>query len=183
MDPSSTVYPVSQAVLIQLSSCFCPPVLAMATGPWCSSAAATDTHAGGVRASRASSGTTGRPSSETTASARLHRSRRTSQPSGKTAAGGWEGQAFPSLGILGGKKTAQTRFTLLFVKKTLVKSSNVVCFPCLFAVAMETYEQPPLSSPSLRLLFIASPSAGRGRAAESFTVTTESNNLYSRHPT
>lgn len=96
---------------------------------------------------------------------------------------GGGGQVLPSVGILGGKKTAQTHFTLVFVKKTPAKSSSVVCFPCRSAVAMETYEQPPLSSPSLRLLFIASPSAGRGHAAESSAVTTESNNLYSCHAT
>lgn len=148
-------------------------LLAMATGPWCSSAAATDTHAGGVRASRASSGITGRPSSETTASDRLHRSRRTSQPNGNGGVGGQVPRGVGGQVPLGGQKTAQTPFIPLFVKKTAGKSSNMLCFPCLFAVAMETHEQPPLSSPSLRLLFIASPSAGRGRAAESSAVTTE----------
>lgn len=131
MDPSSTVclcYKSGRAdtVVFLFSS-----VLAMATGPWCSSAAATDTHAGGVRVSRASSGITGRPSSGTTASARLHRSRRTSQPNGKTAgggAGGWGGQAFPSVGILRGKENCSNPFYTFICKEIICKESGSEIF-------------------------------------------------------
>lgn len=83
------------------------------------------------------------------------------------------GAGVPICWYPGGGGDCSNPFALLFVKKTAAKSSNAGCFPCLCAVAMETYEQPPLSSPSLRLLFIASPSAGRGRAAESSAGTTE----------
>lgn len=62
-------------------------VRTLLAGPWCLSAAATDTRAGGVKASRASWGAMGRPSSETTASGHLHRNRKTSRPNGNNTGG------------------------------------------------------------------------------------------------
>ena len=61
--------------------CFASMCILLA-GPLSSSAAATDTHAGGVRALRASWGTTGRLSSEVIGLDRLRRSRKTSLPNG-----------------------------------------------------------------------------------------------------
>lgn len=88
-----TEMPKAQATAHNITLCICilerrrvflvhVSVHIFPAGPWYSSAAATDTLAGGVRASRASWGATGRLSSETTASDRSRRNRKTSPPNG-----------------------------------------------------------------------------------------------------
>lgn len=108
-----------------VSLSFCPSVLVPAAGPWCSSAAATDTPAGGVRASRASSGITGGLSSETTASAPSHRNRRTSRPNGKTTGGGDNRHL-----LVRGGAFVQTSFELLFsnLRKKTAKADKHLAF-------------------------------------------------------